>query len=102
MSPKGSHWAGPEKYRSTVGQSDPSKRVQRSNMGWLSAPVESKKAKNKVTHLIVDAEPGARARFHIDRLLSTACVAGSTADGVVDRRHAESFGVWRVSHARQL
>ena len=33
VSPKGSHWAGPEKYRSTVGQSGPSKRVQRSNMG---------------------------------------------------------------------
>ena len=47
MSPKGSRWAGPEKYRSTVGQSDPSKRVQRSDMGWLSAPVESKKAKKQ-------------------------------------------------------
>ena len=60
-----------------------------------------RKQKNKVTHLIVH-RAGAGARFHIDRLLSTACVAGSTADGVVDRRHAESFGVWRVSHARQL
>ena len=40
-----------------------------------------------MTHLIVHGA-GAGARFHIDRLLSTACVTGSTADGVVDRRHA--------------
>ena len=33
VSPKGSHWARPEKYRSTVCQSGPSKRAQRSSMG---------------------------------------------------------------------